>query len=161
MHSIKRKSSRTSPRGVCKAHRSRTAAESRGVLMENRVSFLGHMIDEAGVRTDPRKTDALRNYLTPKNVELRTFLGMAAFYRKICLNFAKTASVLHELTSPKRVWNWTKSCEGAFERLTQMNSSAPVLCQPDIARARTKRATVRHMHGRIANRVGCSSSTGR
>lgn len=106
------------------------------VLMESRVSFLGHMIDEAGVHTDPRKTEAIRKYPTPKNVkELRTFLGMAAFYRKFCLNFAKTASVLHELTSPKSAWNWTKSCEEAFERLKQMISSAPVLCQPDIARA--------------------------
>uniref|UniRef100_A0A7I5E602 RNA-directed DNA polymerase n=1 Tax=Haemonchus contortus TaxID=6289 RepID=A0A7I5E602_HAECO len=108
------------------------------VLMETKVSFLGHVIDGAGIHTDPRKVEAVKNYPVPEDVrQLRTFLGMAAFYRKFCLNFAKTASPLFELTSSKRAWNWTSECDEAFEKVKQFICSAPVLKQPDMEKART------------------------
>lgn len=58
------------------------------VLLQKEVSFLGHVIDVAGVHMDPIKVEAILAYSAPVNVKsLKTFLGMASFYRKFCLGF--------------------------------------------------------------------------
>ncbi|EYC42134.1 hypothetical protein Y032_0541g3182 [Ancylostoma ceylanicum] len=107
------------------------------VLMQRKVSFLGHVIDSEGVHMDPKKVESIQNYPTPTNgKDLRTFLGMASFYRKFCLGFSKWAGPLFALTSPKSVWKWTDEHDDAFRRMKEMIISAPVLIQPDIERAR-------------------------
>ncbi|KAL6727416.1 hypothetical protein Aduo_009295 [Ancylostoma duodenale] len=74
-------------------------------FLKREVSFLGHIIDENGVRTDPDKVKKIVEYPTPGKVkELRTFLGMAAYYRKFILNFSRIAKPLYALTSPKNDW---------------------------------------------------------
>ncbi|EYC34973.1 hypothetical protein Y032_1220g3764 [Ancylostoma ceylanicum] len=107
------------------------------VLMQTQVSFLGHVIDSEGVHMDPKKVEAISRYEAPKNVkELRTFLGMASFYRKFCLGFSKVAGCLFALTSSKSVWKWSKEHKEAFDSVKEMIMTAPVLMQPDIERAR-------------------------
>ncbi|EYB97728.1 hypothetical protein Y032_0138g2082 [Ancylostoma ceylanicum] len=107
-------------------------------IMQTEVSFLGHIIDEQGVHMDPEKVRAIEMYPTPKNVkELKTFLGMAAFYRKFCLGFSKISGCLYSLTSPKAKWLWESQQQAAFENLKKMITTAPVLTQPDIEKART------------------------
>ncbi|XGW17334.1 hypothetical protein V3C99_002160, partial [Haemonchus contortus] len=105
--------------------------------MQTEVRFLGHLIDSKGIHLDPGKVEAIQNYAVPKNVkDLRTFLGMASFYRKFCLGFAKVAGCLFALTSPKSSWKWNEEHEVAFGRLKEMISTAPVLTQPNIEKAR-------------------------
>ncbi|XGW05285.1 hypothetical protein V3C99_016006 [Haemonchus contortus] len=107
------------------------------VLLQNKVAFLGHLIDSEGVHMDPGKVAAVRDYPRPKNVkELRTFLGMASYYRKFCLGFSKQAGCLFNLTSAKAKWAWNQEHERAFEKVKSMICSAPVLAQPDIEAAR-------------------------
>lgn len=78
---------------------------SKIVLLQSKVSFLGHVVDNEGVHIDPKKVESIQNYPTPDNGKyLRTFLGMASFYRRFCLGFSKWASPLFSLTSPKSVW---------------------------------------------------------
>ncbi|WKY07926.1 hypothetical protein Q1695_007431 [Nippostrongylus brasiliensis] len=106
-------------------------------VLETRVAFLGHVIDADGVRTDPDKIDKITNYPRPTNVaELRTFLGMAGYYRKFVLRYAQTAQPLHDLTSAKKRFEWTPEQEKAFTTLKGLLGTAPVLGQPDIAKAR-------------------------
>lgn len=86
---------------------------------------------------DPEKVESIQNYPTPTNgKDLRTFLGMASFYPKFCLGYSKRAGPLFALTSPKSIWKWTDEHDEALRKMKVMITSAPVLNQPDIGRAR-------------------------
>uniref|UniRef100_A0A7I5E5B3 RNA-directed DNA polymerase n=1 Tax=Haemonchus contortus TaxID=6289 RepID=A0A7I5E5B3_HAECO len=107
------------------------------VLLQTKVAFLGHLIDSEGVHMDPNKVMAVERYPTPTNVkEMRTFLGMASYYRKFCLGFSKHAGILFRLTAAKAKWAWTQEHEEAFKRVKKMICSAPVLAQPDVEAAK-------------------------
>ncbi|KAL6742237.1 hypothetical protein Aduo_015407 [Ancylostoma duodenale] len=107
------------------------------VLLQKQVTFLGHVIDAEGVHMSPEKIETIVKYPTPDNAkELRTFLGMASFYRKFCLGFAKATACLFSLTSPEAKWRWEQEHVEAFETMKKMICTAPVLAQPDIDSAR-------------------------
>ncbi|XGW10312.1 hypothetical protein V3C99_012081 [Haemonchus contortus] len=104
---------------------------------QNKVAFLGHPIDSGGVHMNPGKKAATRENPRPENVkELRTFLGMASYYRKFCLGFSKQAGCLFNLTSAEAKWAWDQEHERALEKVKSMICSAPVLAQPDLEAAR-------------------------
>ncbi|EYC39508.1 hypothetical protein Y032_0653g1175 [Ancylostoma ceylanicum] len=106
-------------------------------FLKREVAFLGHIIDENGVRTDPDKVRKIVEYPKPKKVkDLRTFLGMAAYYRKFILNFSRIARSLYALTSPKNDWKWSAEEDDAFKTLKTKLCEAPVLAQPDVGAAR-------------------------
>ena len=63
------------------------------------VQFLGHMIDKQGLRVDPTKIKAVKDWSQPKNpTEIRQFLGLAGYYRRFIEGFSKIAKPLTELT---------------------------------------------------------------
>uniref|UniRef100_A0A7I4YM38 RNA-directed DNA polymerase n=1 Tax=Haemonchus contortus TaxID=6289 RepID=A0A7I4YM38_HAECO len=105
-------------------------------LMENKIDFLGHIVSEHGVHTDPDKVKRIREYPRPQSVsQLRAFLGLAGYYRKFVLNFARVAKPLYDLTSIKKAFVWEDAQERAFEGLKKVLSEAPVLAQPNIEKA--------------------------
>ena len=64
----------------------------------NAVTYLGHVISEAGVHTDPEKIEVVKNWKPPTNVtDLRRFLGFAGYYRRFVKNFSQIASPLYSL----------------------------------------------------------------
>uniref|UniRef100_A0A7I4YT76 RNA-directed DNA polymerase n=1 Tax=Haemonchus contortus TaxID=6289 RepID=A0A7I4YT76_HAECO len=107
-------------------------------LMEQQVSFLGHIINEKGVNMDPDKVAKILNYPKPSNLaELRTFLGLCGYYRKFILRFSSIAKPLFDLTSTKTPFVWSVEQEHSFENLKKVIASAPVLGQPNIEKAKT------------------------
>ena len=91
------------------------------------------MISAKGVSTDPAKVDAVKHWRQPANVtEVRSFLGLASYYRRFIQDFAEIAAPLHRLTckSPERKFHWTPECEHAFKDLKQKLVTAPVLAFP-------------------------------
>lgn len=97
------------------------------------VTFLGHVISERGVKTDPIKTAAVENWKTQTNIsELRCFLGLASYYRRFIKDFAKKAKCLDELSSKNKTWMWTLECDEAFMLLKSNLVSAPILGYPDV-----------------------------
>lgn len=108
------------------------------------VQYLGHIISQHGVATDPSKIEAVANWRRPTNVaEVRSFLGFASYYRRFVEGFAKLASPLHRLVaelggSRSRQGSgrslaeaWSEECEVSFEQLKSKLVSAPVLAYAD------------------------------
>ena len=63
------------------------------------VQFLGHVVNSEGIHVDPAKIEAIKNWDTPKTpTEIRSFLGLAGYYRRFISNFSKIALPLTKLT---------------------------------------------------------------
>ena len=96
------------------------------------ISFLGHVINEHGIKMEPSKVDAVSKWPQPKNVhDIRSFLGLAGYYRRFVKDFSKIASPLTELLHKSKKFQWTDEQEQAFHTLKVAVSSAPVLIVPD------------------------------
>jgi hypothetical protein len=71
------------------------------------VQFLGHIICEEGIKVDPSKIEAVMNWESPKTpTEIKSFLGLAGYYRRFIRDFSKIASPLTKLTRKKEPWVW-------------------------------------------------------
>jgi predicted aspartyl protease len=100
-------------------------------LFQRRISFLGHVVSEEGVATDPEKISAVTSWPTPTNVsEVRSFLGLCTYYRRYVRSFATIAHPLNHLTVKDVKFEWTQSCENAFVTLKTALTSAPILAYP-------------------------------
>ena len=96
-------------------------------------AFLGHVISSDGVSTNPAKVQSVANWQVPINIsELRSFLGLAAYYRRFVKNFAGIAAPLYRLLEKEVPFKWTEQCDGAFTVLKQKLITAPVLAYPRI-----------------------------
>ena len=82
------------------------------------VSFLGHVISTEGVSVDPQKIEAILNWKPPTNVtEIRSFLGLAGYYRKFVEGFSKLAASLTKLTRKEEKFIWSEACHQSFDEL--------------------------------------------
>lgn len=92
------------------------------------VKYLGMIISTTGVRMDPAKVDCLVNWETPANVkDVQGFLGFSNFYRRFIKGFSRIVRPLVALTRKIVKWNWTSSCQEAFDTLKNSFTSAPIL----------------------------------
>jgi len=99
------------------------------------VAFLGHILSENGVAVDPSKVKDVLDWKQPQNVsEIRSFLGLAGYYRRFIENFSKISKPMTELTKKGVEFKWTDACENAFQTLKTKLTTAPVLTQPDITK---------------------------
>ena len=84
-----------------------------------------------GIRVDPTKIETVVNWKPPRNVtEVRSFLGLAGYYRRFVRGFSIIASPLTKLLRKGIKFKWTDKCETSFEQLKRMLVEAPVLTQP-------------------------------
>jgi hypothetical protein len=111
------------------------AKKSKCELFQHEIEFLGHFVGRDGLRVMPDKVAAVQEWPIPRNAsELRSFLGLAGYYRRFVKDFSKLAAPLHNLThtadgSPP--YAWTSEHQGAFDALKAALRSAPVLRLPD------------------------------
>ena len=76
------------------------------------VGFLGHVVSASGVSVDPRKVEALMSWERPKSVfEIRSFLGLAGYYRRFIEDFSRLAALMTRLTRKEVKFWWDDSCE--------------------------------------------------
>ena len=98
----------------------------------DRVAFRGHVTSAEGVSVDPQKIEAVVNWKPPKNVsEVRSFLGLAGYYRKFFEGFSKIAAPLTKLIRKDVKYDWVDACQQSFEELKGRLTSAPVLALPN------------------------------
>jgi transposase InsO family protein len=100
------------------------------------ITFVGHIVGTDGIKVDPAKIKAIENWPTPTTIhEVRSFLGLASYYRRFILNFARIASPISELLKKagknkhERI-NWSPQAETAFQTLKSKLCNAPVLIPP-------------------------------
>lgn len=85
-------------------------------LFAKEVFFLGHVLTQEGIATDPEKIRSIKECPVPCNVgDLRSFLGLCSYYRRFIENFSAIAKCLHSLTEKGRTYIWTEECQLAFE----------------------------------------------
>ena len=101
-------------------------APRKCALAQIEIDFLGFVVSDEGVKTDPKKVKEVLEWPTPKNVkELESFVGLASYYRRFVKDFAKVARPLNELRSG--AWCWGEGQRKAFQQLKQLLCSAPIL----------------------------------
>ncbi|GJZ61306.1 putative reverse transcriptase domain-containing protein, partial [Tanacetum coccineum] len=96
------------------------------------VCFLGHVVNSEGIHVDPNKIEALKNWKPPKTLtEIRSFLGLAEFYRRFITNFSKIAKPLTLLTQKNKKFEWGDEQENAFQTLKDVLYDASILALPE------------------------------
>ncbi|KAI3815647.1 hypothetical protein L1987_15324 [Smallanthus sonchifolius] len=96
------------------------------------VQFLGHIVYNKGIHVDPAKIEAVKNWNAPKNpTEIRSFLGLAGYYRRFISNFSKIVVPLTALTHKGKTYEWGPKQEESFQTLKQKLCNAPILTLPD------------------------------
>ena len=119
-------------------------------FFQTSVKYLGHIVSEKGIETDPDKVAALKTWPKPNNLkELRTFLGFCGYYRRFVKDYSKIVKPLNELTAgypplrkrtkttvnPEKYYNpkdifgdrWTPACQAAFNTIIEKLTTAPIL----------------------------------
>ena len=98
----------------------------------SRVKFLGHIISESGISVDPSKIEAIQDWKRPESVtEIRSFLGLAGYYRRFIKDFSKIIVPLTSLTKKGVKYIWSDKCENSFQKLKELLSDAPILVIPE------------------------------
>ncbi|GJR18333.1 reverse transcriptase domain-containing protein [Tanacetum coccineum] len=96
------------------------------------VQFLGHVVNQEGIHVDPSKIEVVKNWKAPESpTEIRSFLGLAGYYRRFIENFSKIAKPLTLLTQKNKAYVWGEDQEKAFQILKEKLCNAPVLALPD------------------------------
>ena len=100
-------------------------------FFQKKVKFLGHVVSEEGVATDPAKIQAVKDWPVPKTVkEVRSYLGLTSYYRKFIYQYADKAKCLYKVTEKNQKFCWTEDCQKAFEELKTALITAPILSYP-------------------------------
>ncbi|KAK9084493.1 hypothetical protein Scep_030964 [Stephania cephalantha] len=96
------------------------------------VRFLGHVISEQGISVDSEKIRAIIDWKTPEFVaDIRSFLGLAGYYRRFVQDFSSIAAPMTRLTKKDVRFDWSEECEQAFCELKWRLTSAPLLTLPE------------------------------
>jgi hypothetical protein len=85
---------------------------------------------------DPNKVQDVLDWKPPTSVtQVRSFLGLAGYYRRFILNFSKIAKPITKLLKKGIKYVWSEDCDDAFQALKKLLTTSPVLAQPDIAKS--------------------------
>ena len=99
------------------------------------VLYLGNTISKEGVHTDYAKLETVQNIPAPTNVEkVRSFLGLAGYYRRFIPHFSPVAAPLRKLTENSGTFKWGALQQESFSTLKRSLCLAPIPAYPDFER---------------------------
>ena len=91
------------------------------------VAFLGHIVSGEGIRVDNQKIKAMKNWKRPTtSTEIRSFLGLAGYYRRFVEGFFSIAAPLTKLTRKETMFQWNDGYERRFQEMKSKLTSTPV-----------------------------------
>ncbi|GBG62047.1 hypothetical protein CBR_g28523 [Chara braunii] len=97
-------------------------------LAKTQVVYLGRVLDGDGIKPEDSKIAAIRDWPTPRTLtKLRSFLGLANYYRGFVRNFSTIAAPLRRLLKKETIWQWDKDCTSALKKLKRTLIEYPVL----------------------------------
>src|ERR1043165_9429447 len=100
-------------------------------ILQTEVSFLGHQVSKDGITTDPTKIEMIKEWPVPKNLtDVRSFVGLASYYRRFILGFSEIAKPLYSLMNKDKAFTWDDQCQQSFEKMKVSLISAPILAMP-------------------------------
>jgi hypothetical protein len=101
-------------------------------FLQIEVTFLGHKINEVGVRPDPQRIAIVLKYPVPRNQkQLRQFLGSCNFHSKFMIDYTNYVGPLLPLLKKGVAWSWTEEMQAAFETLRAQFAHSIQLIHPD------------------------------
>ena len=104
-------------------------------FFKTKINFVGHIVGDGRVKMDNEKISAVRDWPAPMSAtEVRSFLGLANYYRRFIRHFARIADPLQELTSNATKFEWKSHHKDAFEELKAHLTAIPVLMLPNFDR---------------------------
>ena len=99
------------------------------------VKFLGHIVSAEGIGVDLEKISSIQDWKLPENVtEMRSFLGLASYYRRFIEDFGKISAPLTRMLENNRPFIWDDEGKKAFNELKLRLATAPILVYPDFTK---------------------------
>ena len=87
-------------------------------LFQREVKYLGHVVSAKGVSPDPEKVEAIQAWPRSMSItDVKSFLGLASYYRRFIAGFANIAAPLHECTKKTTTFAWSTEAQAAFTKL--------------------------------------------
>src|SRR4051812_28991612 len=97
------------------------------------IHLLGHIINKEGIKTDPAKVSAVKEYPAPTSkTEVRAFMGLVGYYRHFIPACSKIAKPINDTLRKDIRFKWTDEAQEAFDKLKEKLTTAPVLARPDM-----------------------------
>ena len=103
-------------------------------LAQSSVTFLGHLVSEDGLQSDPRLLDSIRDIQPLMTVsQVHSSLGLVGYYRRFIKGLSNIAALLNRLLEKNKPFEWTDECMAVYEKLKAVLLQRPVVAYPDFS----------------------------
>ena len=101
-------------------------------FLRTEVKLLGHIVSTSGIKIDPEKIKAIKEYPPPKNIrQLRAFMGFINYFRRFVYKYGELTKPLNNLLCKGVKWGWSTEIHGVFERIKELFLETVMLVHPD------------------------------